>query len=56
MDPLHRGSWRNGILGVQSLFSANFNSRWRAYTDSDTLFRFELPIIGQLASRWTDNE
>ena len=31
-------------------------NRWHAYTDSDTLIRFEVPVIGQMASNWVDSE
>lgn len=29
---------------------------WKAYTDADTLDRFELPYIGALAARFVDDE
>lgn len=43
------------FLGYQLPFYKLTNS-WHAYTDSDTLSRFEVPIIGQIASNWTDSE
>ncbi|KXS10991.1 hypothetical protein M427DRAFT_115419 [Gonapodya prolifera JEL478] len=39
-----------GDLGLIALLA------WKAYENSDTLYRFELPYVGQIASVWVDCE